>query len=139
MVNAHQSEPLNGKLLSFRSLKNLTIAKLKANLAFAHWCSLECIGDLDDTLTMFNSLLMDIWYCHAPIKHRLVRMKSAPKMTDKVLDAIRIRNFAYKCYIASRTLANFSSYKLARNIATDVIFKVKRALIIIIKFLYSHK
>ena len=109
VVNAHHSAHLNGKFLSFRFIKSLNVAQLKADLASAPWCSLECIDNLDDKLAMFNSLFMDIWNCHVPIKHHLARMKSTPWMTDKVLDATHIRNFVYKRYIASYTQTNVIS------------------------------
>ena len=59
VVNVQHSACLNGKFLSFKSM-NLNVAKLKADLDFIPWCSIESTDDLNDKLAMFNLLFMDI-------------------------------------------------------------------------------
>ena len=103
------------QVITYRSFKNFDEANFLSDLSCVPWEMLENFDDIDDIVSVWNSLFLETLDKHAPIKSHRVKKKYQPEwLTPEILDCIKERN-KYKLN------GNTSAYKELRNKVTKLI------------------
>ena len=110
--NTHQ-------VITYRSFKNFDEAYFLSDLSCVPWDILEHFDNIDDIVSIWNSLFLEILDKHAPIKCHRVKSKFQPEwLTPEILGCMKDRN---KCKLNGNT----SLYKELRNKVTNMIKTAK--------------
>ncbi|CAG9134498.1 unnamed protein product [Plutella xylostella] len=90
------------------------------------WAQLNDIDDIDERVTMFNSLLTNLFNKHAPLRPVRVKQLPAPWLTDKIKGFMTKRDHAKYRYKKQPTEENLKAYKELRNRCNRVCRDAKR-------------
>lgn len=112
--NTHQS-------ITYRSFKNFEENRFLNDLSSVPWGIIEHFDKVDDIVSVWSTLLLEVLDRHAPIKHHRIKKKYQPDwLTPELMDTMKERN---KCKIHG----NMDAYKHLRNKVSKQIEKAKRA------------
>ena len=96
--NTHQ-------VITYRSFKNFEEANFLSDLSSVPWEILEQFDHVDDIVSAWKSLFLEVLDKHAPIKsHRLKKKYQPDWLSPEILDCMKERN---KCKING----NITAYK----------------------------
>ena len=100
--NSHQT-------ITYRSFRNFEESRFLNDLYFVPWEIIEQFDDLDDIVSYWNALLLEVLDRHTPIRHHRIKKKYQPdRLTPEIMDLMKERN---KCKING----NMDDYRYLRN------------------------
>ena len=100
--NIHQT-------ITFRSFKNFEENRFLNDLNSVPWEIIEQFDEVDDMVSIWSTLLLEVLDRHAPIKSHRIKKKYQPDwLTPEIMDLMKERN---KCKING----NLDAYKHLRN------------------------
>ena len=100
--NSHQ-------IITYRSFRNFEENRFLNDLYSVPWEIIEQFDNLDDIVSSWNALLLDVLDRHAPIRHHRIKKKYRPDwLTPEIMDLMKERN---KCKING----NMDDYRYLRN------------------------
>lgn len=108
----------------FRDYNRIDLPRLHDTLRDTDWSLLYSITDSDVALDFFNSCITEMYEHFVPL--RVPRAKhNAPWFNDTILNAIIIRDIAYRQWTSSRIESDHAQFRRLRNRVTDLIRKTK--------------
>jgi len=125
------------KIISYRELNKIDNDALLADAASLPWHLTNLFPSVDDQLSYLNSLILQLYSVHAPIKRKRVSRPPTPWITDELLNLMASRDGAYRKYRRdlkinpSTTQVSFETYRVLRNRCTQAVRKAK------LKFAYD--
>lgn len=113
---------------SYRSINSINLNQFYLDLEQLQWHNIFYLRNIDDKLNYFNSLVLNIFDLHAPVKqfHKDKHFSYAPWITDNVKLMQKLRNKALKKYKQTKNPAHYDSYKQLRNYTTSAIRAEKK-------------
>ena len=100
--NIHQT-------ITYRSFKNFEENRFLNDLNSVPWEIIEQFDEVDDMVSIWSTLLLEVLDRHAPIKSHRIKKKYQPDwLTPEIMDLMKERN---KCKING----NLDAYKHLRN------------------------
>ena len=114
----------NGKLISYRKLKNLCDTELAEDLR-----TMSLQGKtIEDLVTSYNSNLREILDKHAPLNNcRLCPCHSQPWFTDRIKDEIRVRQIKECKWKNNPTEYNLKAFYQQRRYVANIIKQAQRS------------
>ncbi|KAG7310994.1 hypothetical protein JYU34_003847 [Plutella xylostella] len=109
-----------------RNFKKVDLQRLFEDAKAIDWAQLNDIDDIDERVTMFNSLLTNLFNKHAPLRPVRVKQLPAPWLTDKIKGFMTKRDHAKYRYKKQPTEENLKVYKELRNRCNRVCRDAKR-------------
>ena len=83
--------------ITYRSLKNFEVNRFLNDLNFVPWIIIEQFDEVDDMVSIWSTLLLEVLDRHAPIKSHRIKKKYQPDwLTPEIMDLMKERN---KCKI----------------------------------------
>ena len=98
-----------------RSFKNFKNDNFMSDLKLIDWDAVLNADTIDDKVNIFNSILIDLFDKHAPLRPIKLKHLPAPWLTTDIRTAMAKRNRAKSKYKLSPTAENLSKYKHLRN------------------------
>ncbi|XP_022828356.1 uncharacterized protein LOC111357781 [Spodoptera litura] len=117
---------VRAKVLYRRCFARIDMAKLQVDASLIDWEPLMTATTIDDKIALFNTLVTELYDCHAPIKRIKVKRPPAPWMTRGIRMAMRRRDRAFRKHRRDRTDENWVAFKLARNKCNQMVRDAKR-------------
>jgi len=103
------------RFITYRDYKNLDHVKLFEDIENIDWHSVHDAESIDDKVNAFNSILLEAFEQHVPLKRVKIRHYSAPWFTKDIHKCLSRRNKARKRYAKSGSTSDFETYRLLRN------------------------
>ena len=111
--NTHQ-------VITYGSFKNFEDAYFLSDLSSVPWEILEQFNHVDDIVSAWKSLFLEVLDKHAAIKSHRVKKKYQPDwLSPEILDRLKERN-------KSKINGNITAYKELRNKVTNLITIAKK-------------
>ena len=109
------------KIISYRDYKNYSHANFRKELD-------EKLLQYDEPLSYdkFESIFMEIFDRHAPLKYKYLRANQSPFITKELRKEIMLRSQLRNKFIKKRSDSNNMAYKKQRNVCTTLLRKAKR-------------
>ncbi|KAJ4426946.1 hypothetical protein ANN_26745 [Periplaneta americana] len=114
------------KFIAYRDLKHVHDEQLISDAMELPWHTIFNLVTVDEKLTAFNNMVMQLFDKHAPLRKRRATHRPAPWMTDNIRNLMASRDAAYRKYRHNKSEENFYNYKKIRNRTTQNIRNAKR-------------
>ena len=112
--------------ISFRKSRNVDLEAFKSDLRNQNWKKIEEFCDINDAVSVWEKMLLEVVNRHMPMKTRRVRKKPSPWMNSEILSLMKQRDKA-KLKAKKRNSDDFwKIYKRMKNKVTTEIRKSKR-------------
>ncbi len=112
--------------IEFRDFKAFNETKFICDVNAAPWHLLEIFDEMDDKISTMYQLLSQILDEHTPLRQKRVRSDSYPWISGFVVELIRQKSYALKCFLRNRTELTWKFFKRARNRAAEAIRASKK-------------
>ena len=86
----------HSEIREVRSFKRYNGEQFRSEVAGVPWSVVESFDDLNDTVSTWNTLFVDVANRHAPIKKLRTKRAIKPWITKEVKDVMAERDYAYK-------------------------------------------
>ena len=107
-------------IITYRSFRNFEENRFLNDLYSVPWEIIEQFDNLDDIVSSWNALLLEVLDMHAPIRHNRAKKKYQPDwLTPEIMDLMKERN---KCKING----NMDDYRYLRNKVSKQIEMAKK-------------
>ena len=106
------------KVFEYRSFKSYEKKAFISDLEQVPWSVIEGVGDIDDTVFLWEKLFKDCADQHAPIKSKRVKRMPTPWVSDKLLELRRDRDFHRRKALSSNSRYHWGMYRKLRNFAS---------------------
>ncbi len=103
------------KYLHLRSFRNIDVDRLGADAACIDWSSIYGCDDLNSKVSAFNSILLELYDQHAPIKKVRVKHLPAPWLTNCIKKLMAKRDRVKRRYRKTPSEELLVEYKSLRN------------------------
>ena len=106
--------------ITYRSVKTFDESRFLTDLSLVPWEIIQAFDNIDDTVSVWNTLFLEILNKHAPIKRHRVKKQYQPDwLTSEILDCMKERD-KYKLN------GNIETYKIIRNKVSSLIEQAKK-------------
>lgn len=110
-----------------RKYKNFDENMFRLDIVNANWCNVTRHSNIDDAVSEFENIFLDIANNHAPLKRKRVRQKNpSPWLTDEILAAMRERDQLKKRASKQNSLSLWDDFRKLRNRVNGMIKESKR-------------
>jgi len=83
--------------INYRSFKNFDMESFNKDIDECPWSVIDVFDNVNDVLSTWHSMLMDILNKHAPMKEKRVKRKWQPGwMTDEIIECMKTRDYHKK-------------------------------------------
>lgn len=106
------------KVFEYRSFKSYEKKAFIKDLEQVPWSIIEGVGDIDDTVFLWEKLFRDCADHHAPIKSRRVKGMPTPWVSVRLLELRRDRDFHRRKALSSNSQYHWRMYRKLRNFAS---------------------
>ena len=106
------------KVFEYRSFKSYEKKAFIKDLEQVPWSIIEGVGDIDDTVFLWEKLFRDCADHHAPIKSRRVKGMPTPWVSVRLLELRRDRDFHRRKALSSNSQYHWKMYRKLRNFAS---------------------
>ena len=107
-------------IITYRSFKNFDDVSFKNYLSEVSWEIVTAFDNINEMVDVRNSLFLEIFNKHAPIKtHRVIRQYQPEWLTNEILECMKE---SYRCKINGKT----EKHRSLRNKVSTLIDKAKR-------------
>ncbi|KAL0851590.1 hypothetical protein ABMA28_007372 [Loxostege sticticalis] len=103
------------KFLLQRNFSGMNVDALKQDAATTDWSVIEHSENVDDKVALFNSLLLNLYDKHAPIRPVKIKHVPAPWLTDELKSLRNKKHSAKTKFKMDPSDKNREKYKLIRN------------------------
>ena len=103
------------KTIIYRDFKNFNLDLFNADMESVDWCSLSDGIDINRKVESFNSLLLDIFNTHAPLKFVQLKHPYRPYITDTIKEIIKLKDNAYNKFKKSGSQEHKELYLDVKN------------------------
>lgn len=110
-----------------RLLDKIDHEQFSNDLKNISWSNIIGLLDIDDQVTKFNEMIINLFNKHAPIKRIKVRTQSTPWITQNIKLMMALRDKALTRAHASKTASHLDYYRGLRNYVTGAIEREKKA------------
>ena len=108
------------QIITYRSFKNFEENRFINDLNSVPWETMEYFDKVDDIVSIWSTILLEVLDRHAPIKHQRIKKKYQPDwLTPEIMDLMKERN---KCKING----NMEAYRHLRNKVSKQIEMAKK-------------
>ena len=98
-----------------RSFKHFSEADFVNDLWTVPWCIVDLFDDVDDKVSVFNTLFQEVLEVHAPIKSVRVKKNPAPWISKSIRDEMDKRNRLLKLHRRNPSSLLWAQFKAQRN------------------------
>ena len=106
--------------ITYRSFKTFDESRFLTDLSLVPWKIIQAFDNIDDIVSVWNTLFLEILNKHAPIKRHRVKKQYQPDwLTSEILDCMKERD-KYKLN------GNIETYKIIRNKVSSLIEQAKK-------------
>ncbi|XP_072047173.1 uncharacterized protein [Amphiura filiformis] len=117
----------NHKYSVNRKYKNFDENKFRLDIANTNWCNITNQSNIDDAVSNFENVFLEIANKHAPLKRKRIRQtNSSPWLTDDILAAMRERDQMKKRASKENCLLLWEDFRKLRNRVNCLIKESKR-------------
>ena len=109
-----------------RCFNNIDSEKFMSDLSRINWDCIFSADNVNDKLNIFNSLLIELFDAHAPLRPVKMKHLPAPWLTQDIKVLMAKRNSAKSKYKKDPTDANLQRYKTLRNKCNKVCRDARR-------------
>ncbi|KAJ4444139.1 hypothetical protein ANN_05928 [Periplaneta americana] len=113
------------RVITYRDIKRIDDIALKEDAAQLPWHMIWTLRTVDEKVDLFNTLILQLYDKHAPLKTKRTRRNPAPWMTTEIRSLMSERDLAYRKYTRKKNDEYFNSYKHLRNRTTQLIRNAK--------------
>ena len=106
------------KVFEYQSFKSYEKKAFIKDLEQVLWSIIEGVGDIDDTVFLWEKLFRDCADHHAPIKSRRVKGMPTPWVSVRLLELRRNRDFHRRKALSSNSQYHWRMYRKLRNFAS---------------------
>ena len=106
------------RTIEYRSFKNYDVNAFTRDLHNVPWHILDNEENIDDAVITWNKLFLEIADHHAPIKKCRMKGSSTPWINDKLVEAMRDRDYHHRKAIKTASCYHWRMYKKLRNFVT---------------------
>ncbi|XP_052754193.1 uncharacterized protein LOC128201411 [Galleria mellonella] len=115
------------RIIKYRPFKDILPHLFEADLALLPWHSICDIGDVNDMVLTLNSIILQLFDLHVPIKTKRLTTRPTPWLTDNVKFLIKLRNDAQNKYRNSKLECVKEYYKELKRHTSIAISTEKKA------------
>lgn len=98
-----------------RDFRKLDVVSLQSDILAAPWENMLDFGCIDDKVSIFNDILIDLYDRHAPLKTYSIKHQPKPWFTADIKSLIQQRDSAHKRYRRTRCDLDKQTFKTLRN------------------------
>ncbi|KAJ4432609.1 hypothetical protein ANN_21232 [Periplaneta americana] len=113
------------RVITYRDIKRIDDIELKEDAAQLPWHMIWTLRTVDEKVDLFNTLILQLYDKHAPLKTKRTRKTPAPWMTTEIRSLMSERDLAYRKYTRNKNDEYFNLYKHLRNRTTQLIRNAK--------------
>lgn len=110
-----------------RSFNSFCPVDFMNDLRSLPWQNILGCDSVNDKVSIFNSLLLNLFNSHAPVKTVTLRKNYRPWITENIKLLMRLRDNAYNRYKKSRNSQHFQYYRELRNYTNAAVRREKKA------------
>ena len=107
-------------MVTHRSYKTFSKASFEDDLSTVPWSLLDVFDCLEDKVSVFNTLFLDVLDRHAPMRTVRVKKKPAPWISKQIRDEMDHRNKLYRLFRRNRLEVSWETFKAQRNCVTSL-------------------
>ena len=86
----------HAEICEMRSFKRYNKEQFRSEVADIPWSVVESFDDLNDAVSAWNTLFIDVANCHAPIKKLRIKRPIKPWITKELKELMAERDYAFK-------------------------------------------
>ena len=109
------------RTIEYRSYKSYYRVSFVQDLKNIPWQLVADEDDINDAVSIWNALFLDVANNHAPIKKQRVNGINSPWMTSEISDLMRERDYYHRKARKSGSPDHWQSYKNSRNLVNKEI------------------
>ena len=119
------------KLISYRDLKRINVDLLHEDAAATPWFLVNLFPSVDDKVHTLNTLILDLYNKHAPLKKKKVSRPPAPWLNNEILGIMKQRDTIHRNYRKElkknplNAQSIWEEYRFLRNKCTQMVRKAK--------------
>lgn len=106
------------KVIKYRPLKSINLDIFNMDLEYLDWDSIITIDNVDDMVTQFNEMLLDLFDRHAPERQTAISERCKPWLTDTVRHIMRLRDESHTRYRKTNLDKDKTQYKSLKHLAS---------------------
>ena len=114
------ARPTKHRIIKTRSWKESSVRDFLSELEKTPWSFLDCLDDIDDTYSAWESLFKSLIDCHFRTKLKRVRKQTHPWLDRSVLRLMRERDHQHKKAIKHGLSTDWNEFKRLRNMVTSI-------------------
>lgn len=99
----------------FRYFKNTDVNRLLLDATNIDFTSFILLENPNDQLKFLTASIIKLYEKHVPIARFKIKDRQPPWLNEEIKTSMRLRNIAFKTYIANRNNLNWKSFIILRN------------------------
>lgn len=103
------------RMITYRDFKNFNTDAFLEQAHSLPWHEIIMIPTIDEKVDLFNTMLLDLYDRHAPLRTTRATRPPTPWMTNDIIRMMRKRTKARRTWVRSKNVSDFENFRTIRN------------------------